>query len=429
MRTTGRLLALNALAAANTANAWHPVDRHGRLSMQAFLAGWPTSELALPSLGGLVAANAVGAWRGGFRGRAGVLSAALAAGSATTLVAMERLARQSGNIYAAALVEGLGADYADRITLPTFPGPDAALANTPGMVRMARIRRRFALDADIAYGDHGRANHLDVWHRDDLPRDGRAPVLLQMPGGAWVTGNKQGQAYPLMSHLAERGWVCVAVNYRLGPRNTWPAQIVDVKRAIAWVREHIADYGGDPSFIAVTGGSAGGHLSSLAALTPNRAEWQPGFEDVDTTVSAAVPFYGAYDWTNRDRVGNRGLVPLLQRRVVKQKLRDAPDVFDAASPMSHLGPDAPPFLLSHGTNDSLIPVEEGRLFAQRLRAVSQQPVVYAELPRAQHAFDVFGSPRATAAAEAVGRFLGVVYGDYVRAQDMSGAGRADVGAG
>ena len=190
------------------------------------------------------------------------------------------------------------------------------------------------------------------------------------------------------------------------------------------MREHIADYGGDPSFIAVTGGSAGGHLSSLAALTPNRAEWQPGFEDVDTTVSAAVPFYGAYDWTNRDQVGNRGLVPLLQRRVVKQKLRDAPDVFDAASPMSHLGPDAPPFLLSHGTNDSLIPVEEGRLFAQRLRAVSRQPVVYAELPRAQHAFDVFGSPRATAAAEAVGRFLGVVYGDHVRARDMSGAGRA-----
>lgn len=424
MTPTGRLLALNALAAANVANAWHPVDRHGPLSMQAFLAGWPTSELAVPSLGALAATNAVGGWRGGFRGGAGVLSAVLAAGSATTLLAMERLARAAADVYRIALAEGLGPDYAERITLPTFPGPDAALARTPGLVRMARIRRRFALDADIPYGTHGRANHLDVWHRDDLPRDGKAPVLLQMPGGAWVTGNKQGQAYPLMSHLAERGWVCVAMNYRLGPRNTWPAQIVDVKRAIAWVRQHIAEYGGDPSFVALTGGSAGGHLSSLAALTPNRAEWQPGFEDVDTRVAAAVPFYGAYDWTDRDAVGNRGLVPLLQRRVVKQKLRDAPEVFDAASPMSHLGPDAPPFLLSHGTNDSLVPVEQGRLFAQRLRAISRQPVVYAELPRAQHAFDVFGSPRATAAAEAVGRFLGVVYGDHLRAREAQQTGRA-----
>ena len=174
MTTTGRLLALNALAAANTANAWHPVDRHGHLSMQSFLAGWPTSELAVPSLGGLAAANAVGAWRGGFRGRAGVLSAALAAGSATTLLAMERLARKaSATSTPSALLEGLGTDYADRIMLPTFPGPDAALAGAPGLVRMARIRRRFALDADLPYGEHGRANHLDVWHRDDLPRDGK----------------------------------------------------------------------------------------------------------------------------------------------------------------------------------------------------------------------------------------------------------------
>ena len=73
-----------------------------------------------------------------------------------------------------------------------------------------------------------------------------------------------------------------------------------MKRALAWVKEHIAEYGGDPDFVAITGGSAGGHLSSLAALTPNVAAFQPGFEDADTTVQAAVPFYGVYDFTNRD---------------------------------------------------------------------------------------------------------------------------------
>ena len=72
-----------------------------------------------------------------------------------------------------------------------------------------------------------------------------------------------------MQHLAAKGWVCVAINYRLAPRDPFPAQIIDVKRAIAWIREHIAEYGGDPDYIAITGGSAGGHLTALAAVTPN----------------------------------------------------------------------------------------------------------------------------------------------------------------
>ena len=104
-------------------------------------------------------------------------------------------------------------------------------------------------------------------------------MLVYIHGGAWVIGDKREQGIPMMHELAQRGWVCVAINYRLSPRATWPAHIVDCKRAVAWVREHIAEYGGDPGFIAVSGGSAGGHLSALLALTPNEPEWQPGFED------------------------------------------------------------------------------------------------------------------------------------------------------
>ena len=90
-----------------------------------------------------------------------------------------------------------------------------------------------------------------------------------------------------MPHLAAQGWVCVAINYRLAPRDPFPAHIVDVKRAIAWIREHIAEYGGDPSYLAITGGSAGGHLAALAALTPNDPAYQPGFEDADTSRAGA----------------------------------------------------------------------------------------------------------------------------------------------
>ena len=96
-------------------------------------------------------------------------------------------------------------------------------------------------------------------------------MLVYIHGGAWVIGDKREQGIPMMHELVQRGWVCVAINYRLSPKATWPDHIVDCKRAVAWVREHIAEYGGDPSFIAVSGGSAGGHLSCPAGPHPERA--------------------------------------------------------------------------------------------------------------------------------------------------------------
>ena len=275
---------------------------------------------------------------------------------------------------------------------------------------MARVYGSYAHDTDISYGEHGARNHLDIWRRPDLDRGGRAPVLLQVPGGAWMVGSKRQQAYPLMSHLAELGWVCVAINYRLSPRSTWPDQIVDVKRALAWVKEHIAEYGGDPDWVAITGGSAGGHLSSLAALTPNDPQFQPGFEDADTSVRAAVPFYGLYDFTMNDSAIHPLMAPTLGEVRLQAEARPTLLMRSAvASPITYVNPDAPPFFVLHGRNDSLIPVEQGRTFSKRLREVSRQPVAYAELPFAQHAFDIFGSVRAAHATVAVEQFLAEIY--------------------
>jgi acetyl esterase/lipase len=274
---------------------------------------------------------------------------------------------------------------------------------------MLRIYRDYAHDSNISYGEYGSANHLDIWRRPDLDPNGKAPVLFQVPGGAWVTGNKRGQAHPLMSHLAELGWICVAINYRHSPRNTWPDHIVDVKRALAWVKAHIAEYGGDPEFIAITGGSAGGHLSSLAALTPNDPQFQPGFEDADTRVQAAVPFYGIYDFTRLDDSLHAMMPGLLIKSIIKQRPSTHLQTFAAASPIHHVNADAPPFFVLHGRNDSLAFVEQARAFTTKLREVSNQPVVYAELPYTQHAFDILGSARAAHAAIAVEQFLAQVY--------------------
>ena len=221
-----------------------------------------------------------------------------------------------------------------------------------------------------------------------------------------MIGEKQQQGLPLMYHLAQRGWLCVACNYRLSPKDAFPAHIIDVKRSIAWVREHAAEFGGNPDFIAITGGSAGGHLSSLAALTANRAEWQPGFEDVDTSVAAAVPFYGLYDLLDREDIrGAMSMKTFLARHVMKQSPSQNRQLWEDASPVSHVSSKAPPVFVVQGTHDSLVWVEEARSFVRCLRGESEQAVAYAELPGAQHAFDVFHSVRSEHVLNAASEFL------------------------
>ncbi|ORV64594.1 esterase [Mycobacterium fragae] len=392
---------------AFTANGYRPLSKRGYPSLYAFAFGVFASELPLQMLGGQVALLTAVNRR--LSPRVRWFSWLVSAASWLGLLGLHRIGRQADAPLTAALDAGLGTDRRTE-SGDLWKRPEGAgTAKTPGVIRMMRIYRDYAHDTDISYGPYGSRNHLDIWRRADLDPDGRAPVLLQVPGGAWMLGSKRQQAYPLMSHLAELGWVCVAINYRLSPRSTWPDHLVDVKRALVWTKEHIAEYGGDPDWIAITGGSAGGHLSALAALTANDPQFQPGFEDADTSVRAAVPFYGVYDFTRTDTSIHPLLAPTLAKYVFKLSRSETAEAFRAASPITHVGPDAPPCFVLHGRNDSLIPVEQARAFTARLSEVSNQPVVYAELPCAQHAFDIFGSARAAHAAVAVEQFLAEIY--------------------
>ena len=241
-------------------------------------------------------------------------------------------------------------------------------------------------------------------------------MLLQIHGGGWTIGTKDQQGIPLMQHLAAKGWICVAPNYRLSPRNRWPAHIVDVKKSIAWIRENIDEYGGDPDYIAITGGSAGGHLVALAAVTPNDREWQPGFEDVDTSVQAAIPHYGVYDFAGA--TGTRASIQLRDRflapRIFRTAWKEDPEIFEAASPILRITPDAPDFFVLHGVRDTLVPVDQARQFVAKLREVSKRTVVYAELPGTQHAFDVFPSIRSAHVVRAIDRYLNWHWNGYRR---------------
>jgi acetyl esterase/lipase len=270
-------------------------------------------------------------------------------------------------------------------------------------------RRGVVVERNLVFAEvAGRRLRLDVYRPRERP--GRLlPSVLQIHGGAWVIGDKREQGLPLLTHLAANGWVGFNANYRLSPGATVPDHLVDLKRAVAWIRTHAEEHGADPDFIVVTGGSAGGHLAALVALTANDPAYQPGFEAVDTSMRAAVPFYGVYDFTNRLGTWDPDVFRrFLEPHVIKAFLASEPERFAEASPIDRVTPDAPPFLVIHGDRDTLAPVADARLFVERLRSVSSAPVLYAELHGSQHAFDVFPSIRAAHAIEGVERFLRTV---------------------
>ncbi|MFT3770573.1 MAG: alpha/beta hydrolase [Minicystis sp.] len=394
-------------------NGHRPFAREGGLSIWSFFAGWLTSELPIHHLAWQILATVVFVWAGALTAWPGFLALALVVGSWVGLIRMFRQAAGAADVVERALVEALGPDYAARLDPAErarlgLPQPFARLL-VPFWRRHAEVERLTGL----AYGPCGRRNQLDIYR----PRASgeRRPVIVQVHGGAWILGDKSQQGVPLMIHMASLGWVCVAINYRLSPRATFPDHIVDVKRALAWVKAHIAEYGGDPDFVVITGGSAGGHLAALAALTPNDPEYQPGFEDADTAVQACVPFYGVYDFTNRKGVGRKDMRDLLGKLVLKRRYAECPELFDRASPMSRVNDHAPPFLVIHGTHDTLVPVAEARLFVELLRQASHEPVAYAELPGAQHAFEVFTSTRTGHVVRGVARFLAFVYATHAAA--------------
>ena len=264
----------------------------------------------------------------------------------------------------------------------------------------------------------GRQLKLDVYRATSRQED--CPVLVEIHGGGWITGDRRLEARPLMARMAALGWVCVSVDYRVGRRATWPDHIVDVNTALAWVREHVADYGGDPDFVAVTGGSAGGHLAALATLAPDDSEYRP-LSGVPAEIRACVAFYGSSDFSNALGLRPAAEHRLLERFVVRVPSADAPATYERGNPLLRVNEDAPPFLVIQGSSDNLVFPAESRGLVDRLREVSHAPVAYAEIPRAQHAFDVFPSVRTAHVISGVERFLAHVHSAHRDANTLSTA--------
>ena len=416
-------LAISVNGAAYTVNAFIPMKRNPLLFGWSFFASWMTIELAWVNLAWQVATTAYFARRGALRTKAGRLALVFNLVSWVGLaVIIWRSLGVRHEVRSAFKTQTSGGGFSQSI--PKFSSPKVPIT-----------RKRNIPFSRVA----GKTLRLDVYQPSAPAAAGvKRPAVVQIHGGGWVLGDKREQGLPLLKHLAQHGWVGFNVNYRLSPGATFPDHLVDVKTAIAWIRDHADEYSIDPDFIAVTGGSAGGHLASLVALTSDRREFQPGFESADTSVQAAVPFYGVYDFTNRHGHYPPDLVPkFLGPIVVKAFIDTEPEKFADASPLDQINVDAPPFLVIHGDNDTLAPVEGARDFVEALRAVSKAPVLYLELKGAQHAFEIFPSIRANSVMRGARHFLETLYHEYlegvapedVPAQDLAGTVDADVADG
>lgn len=211
---------------------------------------------------------------------------------------------------------------------------------------------------------------MDVYYPTS---DGPWPGVIFVHGGGWTEGDKA----PLPMVPTAHGYLVVSINYRMYPAFRFPAMIEDVKCAIRFLRAHAADYNLDPERIAVIGHSAGGHLAALAGLVDERAGWDVGpYQEQSSRVQAVVEMSGPTDLNGRFPE----VVEELKVNVF------GVEQFISASPVTYARPDAPPFLIIHGEKDGVVPVEQAYRLHEALRKVgaSSELVI---LQNAGHGFE------------------------------------------
>jgi acetyl esterase/lipase len=255
----------------------------------------------------------------------------------------------------------------------------------------ARAQTPVTVIPDVVY-----AVHDGVELKGDLylpAGDGPFPAMLFVHGGAWIRGNKSGYA-GWGQYLASHGYVVFSVTYRLATptQTTWPQFLLDVKSAVQYLRGNAATYKVDPDRIGASGGSAGGQITAMLALTADMPEfanpYPDPFRDVSTRIKVAAPVYGVYDmvkWWEYTQI-SRTDMPLEQ--VFGGTPAQFPDAYRAASPITYVRSDNPnvyiPWFVAWGTDDTVVPEDEhSKVFVKALRQIDAS-VKSVQVPMAGH---------------------------------------------
>jgi acetyl esterase/lipase len=233
----------------------------------------------------------------------------------------------------------------------------------------------------IVFGEaDGETLLLDVYPGG--PRDGIRPAVVLVHGGGMWTGSRADMAGPARE-LARAGYVTVCVDYRLVDaatgRNQWPAQLDDVQRAVRWLRAHADRFGIDRDRVAAYGWSAGGQLAALLGTRDTRRDDDSALTGYSSRVNCVVDLAGDVDLAAYTLPPARDEVEALlggTREIVPERYRDA-------SPLTWVDATSSPFLIVHGPEDYVVPIEQSRRLASALRAAGVE-AISVELPLASH---------------------------------------------
>jgi acetyl esterase/lipase len=233
-------------------------------------------------------------------------------------------------------------------------------------------------------------------------------VIATFHGGAWMFGDKgDARNEPFLAGLG-RGYAVACVNYRLSGEAQFPSQIYDCKAAIRYLRGHAAEYKLDGKRIGAWGASAGGHLVALLG-TSNKVK---GLEDlsiknshnrISSQVQAVVVWFGpSENFLKMDEelarsglgIPNHSEADSPESRLLGRKITEIPALVKFASPMTYIKADVPPFLIQHGQQDGIVPVEQAIRFAAEIERIAGRDRVRLEiLPEAAHGDPLFRTPQ------------------------------------
>jgi acetyl esterase/lipase len=259
-------------------------------------------------------------------------------------------------------------------------------APTSGLPEGARVQR------DIAYVPHGGERQtLDLY----LPATGtNLPLIVWVHGGAWLEGDKENP--PGLGFL-KHGFALASINYRFSQDAIFPAQLIDCKAAIRWLRAHALENGIDPNHIAAWGASAGGHLVALLGTTGDVKEFDQGENPgVSSRVQAVCDWFGPTDFAQiiksvSDLKHDAPDSP--EARLIGGPVAQNTEKAERANPIHYITKDDPPFLIMHGDKDPLVPLEQSQLLADALKKAGV-PVTFYIVPGGGHGGPEFRTPEA-----------------------------------
>lgn len=234
--------------------------------------------------------------------------------------------------------------------------------------------------SDINYAGDNEAYHtLDIY----LPekKQDKYPVVIHIYGSAWFSNSSKGMADlgTICTALLKAGYAVVTPNHRSSMDAKYPAQIHDIKAVVRFLRAKADDYNLDTSFIATSGFSSGGHLSSLAGATSGTTTETIGTETIDlegnvglysdysSRVDAAVDWSGPIDLLHMDCGEGMKMEVSPEEVLLGVKKEDNPDRYKTLSPISYLDADDVPIIVFHGTVDNVVPFCQGEIFARALQ--------------------------------------------------------------